>query len=110
MPFLAASTNLRDVLTERLRMKGLDSKRTYGVRLRDKDISFEVHQGEFFGIVGRNGGGKSTVRLRVRMVVRGVVRTAYDTYQGIADHQRQADATAQAFHARILHVRSRLCL
>lgn len=26
-----------------------------------RDISFEVHQGEFFGIVGRNGGGKSTL-------------------------------------------------
>lgn len=26
-----------------------------------KDISFEVHQGEFLGIVGRNGGGKSTL-------------------------------------------------
>lgn len=26
-----------------------------------EDISFEVHQGEFFGIVGRNGGGKSTL-------------------------------------------------
>ena len=26
-----------------------------------KDIDFEVHQGEFFGIVGRNGGGKSTL-------------------------------------------------
>ena len=26
-----------------------------------KDVSFEVHQGEFFGIVGRNGGGKSTL-------------------------------------------------
>ena len=32
----ATVTNLRDVLTERLRMKGLDSKRTYGVRLRDE--------------------------------------------------------------------------
>lgn len=34
-----------------------------GYRRQDvlKDISFEVHQGEFFGIVGRNGGGKSTL-------------------------------------------------
>lgn len=26
-----------------------------------QDITFDVHQGEFFGIVGRNGGGKSTL-------------------------------------------------
>lgn len=26
-----------------------------------KDISFDVHQGDFFGIVGRNGSGKSTL-------------------------------------------------
>ena len=26
-----------------------------------KDVSFAVHKGEFFGIVGRNGGGKSTL-------------------------------------------------
>lgn len=26
-----------------------------------KDISFEVHEGDFFGVVGRNGSGKSTL-------------------------------------------------
>ena len=26
-----------------------------------KDISFEVHKGDFFGIVGQNGSGKSTL-------------------------------------------------
>ena len=33
----------------------------YRIQTVLKDITFQVHQGEFFGIVGRNGGGKSTL-------------------------------------------------
>lgn len=37
------------------------SKTTYEKQKVLKGISFEVKKGEFFGIVGRNGGGKSTL-------------------------------------------------
>ncbi|MFC4653047.1 ABC transporter ATP-binding protein [Lactococcus nasutitermitis] len=51
-----ATTSLRTTLVNRMRgIKGYKEQHVL------KDIDFEVHEGDFFGIVGRNGSGKSTL-------------------------------------------------
>ena len=51
-----ASQSLRTTLVNRFKgIKGYTEQHVL------KDISFDVHKGDFFGIVGRNGSGKSTL-------------------------------------------------
>lgn len=53
------SSSIKDVFVRPL--QALRGGKTVEVQHALKDISFDVKQGEFFGIVGRNGGGKSTL-------------------------------------------------
>lgn len=51
-----ATKSFRTTLVNRFRgIKGFTEQQVL------KDINFEVHKGDFFGIVGRNGSGKSTL-------------------------------------------------
>lgn len=51
--------SIKSIFTGILDRKTVQKK--YKIQHALKDISFEIKKGEFFGIVGKNGGGKSTM-------------------------------------------------
>ena len=56
------SDRLKQFIMPRLRhLAGLPSKKYYREFWALKDVSFEVKKGETVGVIGRNGGGKSTL-------------------------------------------------
>lgn len=52
--------SIKSMFTSSVKKKPADSK-GFEIQKALQDISLEVHNGEFFGIVGRNGSGKSTL-------------------------------------------------
>jgi ABC-2 type transport system ATP-binding protein len=69
--------NKVDTLRERVTQPF--NKGSYRTLQALRDVSFDVHQGEFFGIVGRNGSGKSTLLKIMSSIYRpdsGTVRMA----------------------------------
>jgi ABC-2 type transport system ATP-binding protein len=68
-PIIQVENVSKDFMLPHLRQTTIKSKVLHGFRSPTvaavqhvlHDVSFEVQQGEFFGIVGRNGSGKSTM-------------------------------------------------
>jgi len=54
-------TNKQHTLKGRLVSLGRSGKQKFIIQEALKDVDFEIYKGEFFGIVGKNGGGKSTL-------------------------------------------------
>lgn len=51
--------NFKEIFLSLFRRKKSKARKTVFVAI--DDVSFDIHEGEFFGIVGRNGSGKSTL-------------------------------------------------
>ena len=77
-------------------------RKTYGRTVAVDEVSFDVHEGEIFGLIGPNGAGKTTlvnVLTGFQEVDAGEVRLDGEDIRGWKAHQRSRRGLARTFQS-----------